>query len=104
MHTDRIAGSLGDMGDFTVDGSYGLADERLDYVGTIILSEARTSKMGLDKIDRLRLPLKIGGTITSPTVEIDYSSLAKQVGESLLKDAVSEGLDKLKGLIKKNKN
>jgi len=99
VSTDQMTGKMGDIGDFKLDGSYGF-DETLDYVGTIILSEAGTRKLGLKNIGRLELPMKIGGTISSPKLEIDYSSLARQVGENLLKDAAK---DLLNGLFKKKK-
>ena len=48
-------------------------------------------------VERIKLPLAIGGTIDKPAVNIDYSALSKNVQDNLTEDA--GGL--LKSLIKK---
>jgi hypothetical protein len=103
--------SLGNMGDMSISGSYGF-DGTIEYTGVLDLSQswsedliAKDGVLGVlgglltDKsTGRLALPLVVGGTITKPKVEIDFSALTRQAGENLLEDAGGA----LKGLFKKD--
>jgi hypothetical protein len=102
ISTDEIVAALVDLGDLKLNGSYGL-DNTIDYAGTFLLTEGRTRKLGLKNLGRAKLPFTMTGTITSPRVDVDWGSLAEQAGEDLLKDAVEDGLNNLKGLFKKKK-
>ena len=110
---DQMTSSLGNVGDVSMDGFYSFAGD-ISYTGSILLSKDQTQKLlskgsllgGLvgilsDKsIDRIRLPLKVSGTIDKPKVEIDFSALSKDVG----KNATEEAGNLLKGLLKKKKD
>ncbi|MCK4302576.1 MAG: hypothetical protein KAW91_07365, partial [candidate division Zixibacteria bacterium] len=110
VSVDKLTTSMGNLGDLGLDGSYGF-DGSISYKGTVLLSEAWTQKLvsgsglvgglaGLlsDKsIERIRLPLEIGGTMDKPKLNLDYSALTKDIGENLKDDAGNL----LKGLFKK---
>lgn len=107
---DKLKTEVGTMGDLELDGFYAFSGD-IGYKGSILLSKEWTGRLmsqggllsglaGLftDKsIERIKLPLAIGGTLDKPSVEIDYSALAKNVQDNLSKDAG----DFLKGLFKK---
>ncbi|MCK4633116.1 MAG: hypothetical protein KAT79_07565, partial [candidate division Zixibacteria bacterium] len=113
VRMDEINTSLGQVGDVSLSGYYSFNDE-INYNGTILLSEEWSEKLqskggvvgGLAGLlsgkseGRVKLPLTIDGTITSPKVNLDFSAMAKDAGETLLKDK-AEGL--LNGLFKKKK-
>jgi len=108
-----MTSSLGNVGDVSMDGFYSFAGD-ISYTGSILLSKDQTQKLlskgsllgGLagilsDKsVDRIRLPLKVSGTIDKPKVDIDFSALSKDVG----KNATEEAGNFLKGLLKKKKD
>lgn len=114
---DKFTTRLGSFGDVSLGGSYGFTGD-LDYQGSILLSKDQTARLyasgGLvgsvanlfgDKSERLRLPLSVGGTLTSPTMGLDYSELTDNLKSQLsnqveddLKDEVNK---KLKGLFGK---
>ena len=110
VSTDKLTTSLANLGDFELAGSYGF-DGSLDYKGSVLLSQAWTDKLlsqgnlagGLAALftDKstpcIKLPLTITGTINKPSLNIDYTAMTKNIGESLKDDAA--GL--LKGLFKK---
>jgi len=110
---DQMTSSLGNVGDVSMDGFYSFAGD-ISYTGSILLSKDQTQKLlskgsllgGLagilsDKsVDRIRLPLKVSGTIDKPKVDIDFSALSKDVG----KNATEEAGNFLKGLLKKKKD
>ncbi|MBN1212431.1 MAG: AsmA family protein [candidate division Zixibacteria bacterium] len=112
VYLDNLKTKLGNLGDMELGGYYGFNDE-INYTGSILLSEATTkdlmSKGGLlgglagilsDKTTtRLKLPLKLVGTVDKPKAEIDYSSLTEKAGENLKDDAKNL----LNGLLKKKK-
>jgi len=112
VYLDKMKTKLGNLGDMELDGYYGFNDE-INYNGSILLSEATTkdlmSKGGLlgglagilsDKTStRLKLPLKLVGTVNKPKAEIDYSTLTEKAGDNL-KDGAKNLLN---GLLKKKK-
>jgi hypothetical protein len=109
---DNMRTHLGNLGDIELSGFYGF-DGSLEYSGTLELTRDMTTKLtsgggllgglaGLltDKSsERLRLPLKITGTVDSPIANLDYSAISKAAGNDL-KDKAG-GL--LEGLLKKKK-
>lgn len=113
VQLDEIASELGELGNVALSGWYSF-DGGLDYDGTITLSQVYTDKLLKNKgllggiagalssggSERIALPLKVGGTIDSPKVEIDMAALTREAGKDLLKDAG----DKLKGLFNKKKD
>jgi len=94
VSTDELISRLGDIGDVKLNGSYGF-DESLEYTGTLVLSQARSRKLGLGDSERAELPFSIGGTQTSPKLEFDLAALVKQAGESAIKDAAKKALKDL---------
>ena len=114
---DQFKTKLGSLGDLSLGGSYGF-DGDLDYKGSILLSKDQTARLyasgGLvgsvagmfgDKSERLRLPLTVGGTMTSPRMGIDYSEMTRNIESQLsnkVKDDLKDELNKkLKGLFGK---
>ncbi len=114
---DQFKTKLGSFGDLSLGGSYGF-DGDLDYKGSILLSKDQTARLyasgglvgtvaGLfgDKSERLRLPLSVGGTMTSPRMGIDYSefsnNLKSQISNQVKDDLKDEVSKKLKGLFGK---
>jgi hypothetical protein len=107
---DKLKTRIGNMGDLELGGFYSFSGD-VEYKGSILLSRDWTAKLlsqkgllsglaGLftDKsVERIKLPIAIGGTVDKPAVNIDYSALTKDVGDKLTKDAD----DFLKGLFKK---
>ncbi len=107
---DDLQTKLGTVGDITIGGAYSFSGE-LDYRGSILLSKNWTEKLlskeglvgGLtnffsDKsVERVRLPIVIGGTSDDPKMDIDYSVLTEALGDNVKDKA--ENL--LKGLFKK---
>jgi hypothetical protein len=104
---------LGTFGDLTLGGSYGFAGD-IAYKGSILLTEDQTSRLyasgGLvgsvanlfgNKAERLRLPLSVGGTMTSPQMDIDYSELTDNLRSQVNDDLKDEVGRKLKGLFGK---
>ena len=110
---DGLTTRLGDIGDLDLTGFYSFEGD-VSYQGSIFLTPEMTkkllSKKGLlgdvagvlkdDSVDRIKLPLSIGGTMTSPTFNIDYSA----VKENLKDNAADKAKDALKGLFKKDDN
>jgi uncharacterized protein involved in outer membrane biogenesis len=104
---------LGNLGDLTLGGSYGF-DGSLEYDGALLLTREQTESLyatgGLagsvanlfgNQAERLRLPLTVGGTMTSPRMDIDYSELTDNL-RSQVNDSLKDELnDKLKGLFGK---
>ena len=96
VRVDELATSLGDIGDLVLDGYYGF-DGSLDYNGSLLLTERLTQKLlsssglvgglaGLlqdDSIDRVKLPVKITGSMDQPAFAVDYAALSKSLGEGL---------------------
>jgi hypothetical protein len=114
---DKFKTKLGSFGDLTLGGSYGFAGD-LEYKGAILLSKDQTARLyasgGLagsvaslfgDKAERLNLPLTVGGTMTSPKMDIDYTELTNnlksQLQNELTDDLKDEVGKKLKGLFGK---
>lgn len=104
---------LGSFGDLTLGGSYGFAGD-LQYNGSILLTKEQTTSLyssgGLvgsvanlfgNKAERLRLPISVGGTMTSPKMDIDYSELTDNLRSQLNDDLKEEVGRKLKGLFGK---
>ena len=110
VFVDNLKTRLGSIGDVTIGGYYGF-NEQIGYTGSILLSESLTQKLvsqggilggvanlfSSDKNQRVDLPLKIGGTIDKPSVEIDWQAMQDTAGEKM-KDKAG---DLLKGLFKK---
>ncbi|MFZ5980411.1 MAG: AsmA family protein [Candidatus Zixiibacteriota bacterium] len=112
VYLDNMKSRLGSIGDLEVGGYYGFNND-IEYTGTILLSEETTKKLtsqggmlsGLagilsdDETGRVKLPIKIFGTVDKPEADIDYSALTKNAGDNL-KDKAT---DLFQGLIKKKK-
>ena len=114
---DQFQTKLGSFGDLSLGGSYSFTGD-LDYKGSILLSKDQTARLyatgGLagsvarmfgDKSERMRLPLTVGGTLTSPKMGLDYTELTnnlKSQATDQLKDDLKDELGKkLKGLFGK---
>jgi len=113
VHVNDLKSTLGTLGDVNVSGYYSFEGD-IEYAGTILLSKETTKQVlsnksllgkagGLFKdgsVDRIRLPLQIGGTIDKPKFTLDYSSVAKDLGQ----DVIDQAVDKLnlKSLFKKD--
>ncbi len=109
---DKLKTKLGKVGEVELDGFYSFAGD-ISYGGTILLSEEWTEKLTSQKgllgglaglmsdksVDRVKLPIAFGGTLDHPKFEIDYSAIAKNIGENLKDDAGNI----LQKLIKKDK-
>ena len=109
---DQFRTSLGSVGDVQLSGYYGFNDE-IGYTGTILLTRELTqsllAKGGLvaglaslvtdQRTQRMNVPIRISGTVTSPKAELDMSALNKKATEGIQQ---SVG-DLLQGLIKKKK-
>lgn len=122
---DGLKTGLGTLGDVTLNGSYGFAGD-LEFGGSLLLTEARTQKLleseglvgtlagllgaGQDS-ERLALPLTVGGTLSRPTLQVDYAALtnaaaasAKAQAQQKLQDEKDklqqEAKDKLGGKLK----
>lgn len=105
VRMDDVTSKLDKLGDITLGGSYGF-DGGLQYTGSLLLSQALTEKLtgklgnlgGLLKpkaVERMALPLVVGGTVDKPSVKLDMSAITKSAGKNIL-----EGVgDKLKGLV-----
>jgi len=107
---DKLKTKVGNVGDLELGGFYAF-DGEIGYKGSLLLSKEWTAQLmsqggllgglaGLftnGSVERIKLPLAIGGTIDKPAVNIDYSALSKNAQDNLTKDAG----DFLKGLIKK---
>ncbi|MEW6049958.1 MAG: AsmA family protein [Candidatus Zixiibacteriota bacterium] len=107
---DGLKTTLGDLGDLELGGFYGFNGD-IGYSGSIFLSremtQGLTAQGGLlaglanalsdTRTQRLRLPLKITGTIDHPNAELDMAAVSKSATDKLKQDAGSL----LEGLIKK---
>jgi hypothetical protein len=96
VRLDQLATSMGDIGDLVLDGYYGF-DGSLDYNGSLLLTERLTQKLlsssglvgglaGLlqdNSVDRVKLPVKITGTMDTPAFAVDYAALSESLGEGL---------------------
>jgi hypothetical protein len=104
---------LGKWGDLSLDGSYGFTGD-LQYKGAILLTKEQTAALyasgGLvgdvanllgNKAERLNLPLSVEGTMTSPTMDVDYTELTNNLKGQLQGDLKDEVGKKLKGLFGK---
>jgi hypothetical protein len=110
VYVDSLKTRLGNIGDVTIGGYYGFNDQ-IGYTGSILLSESMTQKLASqggilggvaslftgEKTQRIDVPLKIGGTIDKPNVEIDWQAMQETAGDKM-KDKAG---DLLKGLFKK---
>lgn len=108
---DGLKTSLADLGDIDLTGSFALVDYALGGTGSVFLTKDATQgvvsqggrvaslaqALSDSKTQRLKLPLKIGGTINNPTVEIDMQSVMKAVTDKVKENAGSL----LEGLLKK---
>jgi len=103
---DNLKTSLGTVGDIEIGGLYDF-NGGLDYKGSILLSNENTKKVSNfllksdllgnlagfltnNSVERLRLPLIIGGTVDDPKYGIDTEALGKSLGQNL-----SDGIGKL---------
>ena len=110
---DKLKTNLGNIGELELDGYYAFAGN-VDYKGSILLSKDWTqsllSNKGLlgdaagfltDKsVDRIKLPIVMGGTIDKPSFKVDYDALGKAAGDKL-KDKVDDAVNNLLNKIKK---
>jgi len=99
VHVDKLKSRLGKVGDIELDGYYTF-DGALNYHGSLLLSKEWSknllSQKGLlgnlsgflteKSIERIKLPLVIGGTTEKPSFAIDYSILTKKLGKDIKKD------------------
>jgi hypothetical protein len=100
VRLDKLKTRVGTMGDMELDGFYAFTGS-LEYKGSILLTKEWTSQLmsrggllsglaGLftDKsVDRIKLPIVIGGTVEKPSFNVDYSALTKGAQDNLTKDA-----------------
>lgn len=104
---DRLRTRLGNVGDLTLEGSYGFTGD-LAYGGSLLLSEQTTSSLlaksglvgdllGSHAPERLSLPLSLGGSLQAPRLAVDYTALTEELG----REATEEAADKLKDLIRR---
>ena len=110
---ERFASEIPGLGSLTLGGGYGFAGD-LDFQGSLLLTQENSSKLlggtgGLagtlgnllgkkdQPVQRLPLPVKIGGTWTKPDVVIDFAALTKSAGE----DITRELKGKLEGMFRK---
>jgi len=97
VQLDDLVTSLGKIGKLKLAGSYGF-DGSLSYDGLLELSDEMTQKLvggklagglaslfGGGKSTPLLLPFKATGTITKPELSLDYSAIARNTGEGLLR-------------------
>jgi len=117
VYLDTLDTRLGDIGDVSIGGFYGLMTEEIGYAGTILLSEETTKKLtskggligglaGLlsnGETKRLSLPLKIGGTMNSPKVEVDWTTLQKAAGDKVQDKLKDDAKGLIEGLFPKKK-
>jgi hypothetical protein len=104
---DRLRTRLGNVGDLSLEGSYGFAGD-LAYGGALLLSEQTTSELlagsglvgdllGSHAPKRLSLPLSLDGSLQAPRLAVDYTALTEELG----REATEEATDKLKDLIRR---
>ncbi len=100
VRVDKLKTEVGNAGNLELDGFYSF-DGEIDYRGSLLLSRDWTahlisqggllgglaSLLGDQSVDRIKLPLAIGGTIDKPKVNFDYSSLGKNAKDNLSKEA-----------------
>jgi len=105
VQLDQLTSRLGSLGDVAVSGYYGF-DGELKYDGSILLSEETTQKVkeslgaaasAFKGVQRLKLPLTIGGTTDDPQLKLDLGSVTDQAKQNLLDQAGN----KIKDLFKK---
>lgn len=110
---DQFKTKLGNWGDLSLGGSYAFSGD-LEYKGGLLLSKEQTAALyasgGLvgnvanllgNKAERLNLPLSVGGTMTSPKMDIDYTELSDNLKSQLEGDLKDEVGNALKGLFGK---
>lgn len=110
IHLDQLRTALGGLGDLAVSGSYGF-DGTIQYAGDLLLSEEMTASVvkqggllgGLAGLlsntptQRLKVPIRISGTDSSPRLEIDMAAMQKGARDQV----TDKASDALKGLFKK---
>jgi len=112
---DGLKTSLGSLGDVTLNGSYGFAGD-LDFSGTLLLSQAQTRKLmeseglvgkvaellggGGGGVDRLTLPLTVGGQLTKPSLKVDYTALTEAAARNLKNDLRKDAEEKVGGKLR----
>lgn len=111
---DGMQGELPGLGALSLDGSYGLAGG-LELRGKLLLTEENSRKLlapaagGLpgalgnllgrkdQPVQRLELPIGIGGTFGQPDIRVDFSALAQSAGQ----DVVNDLKGKLEGMFRR---
>ena len=96
---DKLKTRLGSLGDLELDGFYGF-DGVIDYTGSLLLTRENTKELtskdllsslfSENSVERMKLPIKVGGTIDKPKFEIDYNDLLKNAGKNLKDDIGSK--------------
>lgn len=114
---DPIAVPLGEFASLTFGGSYGF-DNTTQGTGTLTLSEAASQKLMASggiagsllggKSGQIALPISVGGTITKPTLTIDYKGAiaaaannARQEAEHAAGEAATNAAEKGLGEVTK---
>lgn len=92
---DKLKSRLGSLGDLELDGFYGF-DGSLSYTGSLLLTKENTKELtsknlltslfSEGSVERMKLPIKVGGTIDKPNFEINYDELLKTAGKNLKDD------------------
>lgn len=109
---------LGQFADVSLGGWYGF-DGKLEYRGSLLLTEAQTSAvfnqsgamaelaklLGSQKPTRLELPMSVGGTRADPKVKIDIGAVLGDLQKAAVKEQggklEDEAKEKLGDLLKK---
>ncbi len=102
-----LSAKVGDLGNIWLNGSYSFSND-VSFTGTLELSTTMTEKIisksrllgdigtlfGRNAIDRIKLPIKISGTVTEPKLTIDLNLLGNN-GEDKLKEKAKDFLKNL---------
>jgi uncharacterized protein involved in outer membrane biogenesis len=114
---NELTTRLGDLGDLTVDGSYGFNGD-LDYSGRLRLTKAQTDLLfsggvlaelgkllGQQRPERLELPLTVGGTRSDPKFKLDLGAVTSELQKKAVNEQgrrlEDEAKDKLNDLLNK---
>ncbi|MBK6900556.1 MAG: AsmA family protein [bacterium] len=114
---DTLATRLGDLGELVFGGGYAFTGE-LDAAGGLLLSEDLSRKLrnpggvvgrvtGLlgggggaaAPVERVVVPLRAGGTLTKPSVELDVAGALKEVAGGAAAQAAQGARARLRGLL-----
>jgi hypothetical protein len=112
---DTLATRLGDLGELVFGGGYAFTGE-LDAAGGLLLSEDLSRKLrnpggvvgrvtgllgggGDAPVERVVVPLRAGGTLAKPTVDLDVAGALKEVAGGAAAQAAQGARARLRGLL-----